>query len=43
MQNNELKKVCTKNRTRYYFVDITKIEDFDLVIFYWMKNHTKIF
>ena len=30
MKNNELKKVCIKNRTCYYFDDIIKVEDFDL-------------
>ena len=30
MENNELKKVCIKNRTSYYFDDIIKLEDFDL-------------
>ena len=30
MENNELKKVCIKNCTRYYFYDITKLEGFDL-------------
>ena len=29
MENNELKKVCIKNCTCYYFDDIIKIEDFD--------------
>ena len=27
-KNNELKEVCIKNRTRYYFDDIIKIEVF---------------
>ena len=27
---NELKKVCIKNRTCYYFDDIIRLEDFDL-------------
>ena len=27
MENNELKKVCIKNRTCYYFDDIIKVED----------------
>ena len=30
MQNNEIKKVCIKNRMCYYFDDIIKSEDFDL-------------
>ena len=30
MENNELKKVCIKNRMCYYFDDIIKIEDFNL-------------
>ena len=27
---DELKEICIKNRTCYYFDDIIKIEDFDL-------------
>ena len=42
MENNELKKVTIKNCTCYYFNDIIKIEGLSL-IFYWMKNHMKIF
>ena len=30
MENIEFQKVCIKNRTCYYFNDITKLEDFDL-------------
>ena len=30
MENNEFWKVRIKNRTCYYFNDITKLEDFDL-------------
>ena len=30
MKNNELKKDCIKNITRYYFDDIIKLKDFDL-------------
>ena len=30
MENNEFKKVLIKNRTCYYFDDITKLEKFDL-------------
>ena len=30
MENNELEKVCIKNRTCYYFDYIIKLEDFDL-------------
>ena len=30
MENNELKKVRIKNRTCYYFDDITELEDFNL-------------
>ena len=30
MENNEFWKVGIKNRTCYYFNDITKLEDFDL-------------
>ena len=30
MENNELKKVCIKSRTNYYFDGIIKLEDFDL-------------
>ena len=29
MENNELKKVCIKNRRCYYFDGINEIEDFD--------------
>ena len=29
MENNEFKKVCTKNCMCYYFNDIIKFEDFD--------------
>ena len=30
MENNEFKNVYIKNRTCYYFVDIIKLEDYDL-------------
>ena len=30
MENNELKKVCIKNRTCNYFNDLIKLEDFDI-------------
>ena len=30
VENNEFSKVCIKNRTRYYFDDIIKVEDFDI-------------
>ena len=30
MENDELKKVCIKNRTCYYSDDIIKLEDFDV-------------
>ena len=30
MENNELKKVCIKNLTSYYFDDIIKLEYFNL-------------
>ena len=30
MENNELKKVCVKNRTCNYFNDLIKLEDFDI-------------
>ena len=30
MENNEFKKVCIRNRTRYYFDHIINLEDFDL-------------
>ena len=33
MENKEFKKVCIKNRMCYYFDDIIKFEDFDLIIF----------
>ena len=32
MENNELKKVCIKNRMCYYFDDTIEIEDFDFDI-----------
>ena len=32
MENNELKKVCIKIRTCYYFDDKVEIEDFDFDI-----------
>ena len=31
MENNELKKVHIKNRTCYYFDNITELEGFDFV------------
>ena len=31
--NNELKEIYIKKRTYYYFHDIIKIEDFNLIIF----------
>ena len=37
------KEINFKNRTCYYFGDIIKIEVLILIIFYWMKNHTKVF
>ena len=30
MENNELKKVCIKNNTYYYFDDVIKLEGFNL-------------
>ena len=30
MENVELKKVCIKSRTCYYFDDIIRLEDFSL-------------
>ena len=42
-KNKELKKVDIKNHTCYYFDDIINIMILTLIIFYWMKNHTKIF
>ena len=30
MENDEFKNVHIKNRTRYYFDDIIKLEDFDI-------------
>ena len=41
--NDESKDIYIKNHTCYYFDDIVKIEDSILIIFYWMKNHTRIF
>ena len=31
MENNEFKKLCIKNCMCYYFDDIIKLEDFDIV------------
>ena len=40
LEHNELKKNRIKNRTCYYFDDITKIEDFDIDnIFRDKKSH----
>ena len=30
MENNEIKTICVKNRTYYYFDDIIKLEDFHI-------------
>ena len=30
MENNEFKKICVKSRTKHYFSNIIKLEDFDL-------------
>ena len=43
MEKNEFKKFRIRNRTCYYFDNMIKIEDFDSIIFYWMKNHMKLF
>ena len=43
MENNELKKVRTKNRTCYYFDDIIKFEDVDFDNILLEKNHMKKF
>ena len=44
MENNELKKVHFKNRTRYYIDDIIKLEDFGLDnILIDQKSHVNIF
>ena len=45
MENKELKEVCIKNCTYYYyFDDITKLEDFDLDnILIEEKSHENIF
>ena len=39
MENNELKKVCIKIRTRYYFDDKVEIEDFDFEII-WLDGES---
>ena len=39
MENNELKKVCIKIRTRYYFDDKVEIEDFDFDII-WLDGES---
>ena len=41
--NDELKEIDIKNRTCYYFVDIVKIEDFDLDNVLVNENHMEIF
>ena len=42
MENKEFRTVCVKNRTCYYFDDITKLEDFDSDnIFIDEKSHKK--
>ena len=41
--NDELKEIDITSCTCYYFNDIIKIENLILIIFYWMKNHAKIF
>ena len=44
MENNEYKKLRMKNRTFYYFDDITKLEDLDLDnILIDKKLHENIF
>ena len=43
MENNEYKKLRMKNRTFYYFDDITKLEDLDLDnILIGKKSHENI-
>ena len=44
MENNELKKVCIKNRTCNYFNDIIILEDFNLnnVLIYDVSYKTLI-
>ena len=43
MENNELTKVRIKNPTSYYFDDIIKLEDFDIVnILIDEKSHENI-
>ena len=42
MENSEFKKVQIKNRTRYYFNDIIRLEDFDLDIFIDKKSYENI-
>ena len=39
MENNELKKVCIKIRTCYYFDDKVEIEDFDFDII-WLDGES---
>ena len=44
MNKNELKKkISLINRPCYYFYDIIIFEDLVLMLFCWMKNHTKLF
>ena len=42
MENNELKKACIKNRTCYYFDDITILQDFNFDILTDEKSHENI-
>ena len=43
MENNEFKKIRIKNRTRYYFDDIIKFEDFDFDNILINEKQTEIF
>ena len=43
MENSAFKQVCIKNRTCYYFDDIIKLEDFDIInILIDEKSHENI-
>ena len=43
MGKNELKTVCIKNRTCYFYDGMTNLEDFDIDNILIDENHKKIF
>ena len=40
--NEEVKEIIIKNRTCYFFSGLIKLKILILIIFYLMKNHTKL-